>query len=197
MISRLAVAFALAGAGIALYFFWLGPTVSPASTPLVWRAGSIDAGAIDVQFAVDGVDFISATDADEPALGFAALRRGGQIVTFDDANCFLAVERRGERLWALATSSIEGGGPELELLVSEDRGRTFEHRASIPKPNYQAEFVGWSVDGEVLVVDLSVDDEVGLDAAWTWGVPLLDRAVGPGRSALRSKNGGRTWRLQR
>lgn len=92
----------------------------------------------------------------------------------------------------------------VELLVSADEGRTFEHRASVPKPDYQATFESWSVQGDELTLVLSIEEETPLSDQWVWPwwtLPWPDGvsrpSIGPGRFLLRSQNGGRRWRLQR
>ena len=186
------------GLSIAGFFLHRGPAVSTKPIALAWALGPLDAGALEVQYTVSGVDFVRAQDANEPVLAFAMLRRGSQHVALDDLNDFHAVERRGGRVFALGESTTEGPGPTLELLVSEDDGLTFEHRASIPKPNYQAAFEQWSVEGESISLVISVDDEVPLCDDWLWpGQRLFEPSLGPGRFVLRSKNAGRTWRLER
>ncbi len=208
--TRAAVAFAVTGLLLGVYFVRRGPSVETPSTPLTWSVGAPDAGSLALEYAVGGVDFFRATDAVEPVLTFAVVRRGDRVLVFDDFNAFLAVEVHDGRLWALGERQIEGPGPSLELLVSEDEGRTFEHRASVPKPNYLASFEGWTVAGDDLTLVFSVDDELLLHDAYVWpwwrpGGPaaaldftgLHHPTIGPGRFALHSKNGGRRWRLER
>jgi hypothetical protein len=131
------------------------------------------------------------------------LRRGAQLTVLDDVNWFHAVELHEGKLWALGESTTEGPGPSLDLLVSEDEGRTFELRASVPKPNYQAMFESWTVQGNELTLVLSIDDETPMSDDWLWPWWQLDFAsarrptIGPGRFIIRSKNGGRSWRLER
>lgn len=203
MIGRLAIAFGVIGVLIAASFIRRGPSVSTPSTPLRWTSGAIDAGELEVQFTVGGVDFMRARDTDEPMLSFAVLRRGEQRLVIDDFNWFHTVESREGRLWAVAENTTEGGGPSLELVVSSDEGKSFEWRASVPKPNYQAMFEAFTVSGDELTLVMSIDDEIPLDDAWVWPWWRLEAAsasrptVGPGRFALRSKNGGRSWRLER
>jgi hypothetical protein len=197
VISRVAIAFAIVGLAIAGYFLWRGPAVTATSVPLAWTTGPLDAGALEVEFSVGGVDFLRAQDTSEPALSFAVVRRGEQHLVLDDFNFFHAVEVHDGRLWAIGESTTEGPGPSLELLVSEDEGRTFEHRASVPKPNYQAMFERWTVRGDELTLVLSLDDETALADDWVWPIPRWQRSCGPGRFALHSKNGGRSWRLER
>lgn len=203
MIGRLAIAFAVLGALIAASFIRRGPSVSTPSRSLSWSTGAIDAGELEVQFTVSGVEFIRARDTDEPMLSFAVLRRGEQRIVIDDFNWFHEVRAHGGQLWAVAESTTEGGGPSLELLLSSDDGASFQWRASVPKPNYQATYEGLAVEGDDLTLVLSIEDGVGLDDEWLWPWWRLDFAsvyrpsVGPGRFALRSKNGGQTWRLER
>lgn len=187
---------------IAGYFVHLGPSVSMRPLPLTWSRAALDAGELEVQFTVSGVEFVRARDASEPILTFAVLSRGEERLALDDLDYFHAVERRGSRIYALAESTTEGPGPTLELLVSEDDGLTFEHRASVPKPNYQANFEEWTIDGDelTLVVSLADADQLSADWRWPWGEwrqKFPEPLVGPGRFVLRSKNAGRTWRLER
>jgi hypothetical protein len=209
VIPRLAIALAVFGLAIAAWFLWRGPSVSTPSTALTWTKDPLDAGALDVEFSVSGVDFIRAQDANEPALSFAVLRRGDSHLALDDFNFFHLVEAHEGRLWAIGESSTEGPGPALDLLVSEDEGRTFVHRASVPKPYYLASFERWSVSGDEIALVLSLDERVPLGDLWLWPWwsilppthdPSWDRVrptIGPGRFLLRSKNGGRSWRLER
>lgn len=194
MIRGLAALFVALGLGIFGYFAFVGPTVSTPSRPLRWVKGPLDAGAVELDFTRSDVDFLSASDVDEPALSFAVLRRGDEFITFDDFNTFLAIERRDGRLWALGELQSEGNGPALELLISEDDGRTFEHRASVPKPIWLATWESWTVDGEEVSLVVSLEDELQLGPPWVWAW-WPARTVGPGRVVLRSKNGGRSWRL--
>lgn len=186
------------GLAIAGFFLRLGPSVSMKPLPLSWTQAGLDAGEREVQFTVSGVEFARVRDATEPMLSFAALFRDGQHVAINDFNYFHAVERQGRRVFVLGEIATEGPGPLLELLVSEDDGLTFEHRASIPKPNYLASFEQWTIQGDVLTVVISLDDELPLASEWLWPGPQLRSSfLGPGRFVLRSKNGGRTWRLER
>ena len=204
MIGRIAIVLAVLGLGIAGWFAWRGPSVSTPSTALRWTRAPLDAGELEVQFSTSGVDFIRARDASVPQLTFAVLRRGEDTLVLDDFNFFHLVEPHEGRLWVIGESTTEGPGPSIELLVSADEGRTFEHRASVPKPNYQAMLETWSVEGEALTLVLSLDDTTPLADPWLgpwWALPwpeLVSRpTVGPGRVLLRSKNGGRRWRLER
>ncbi len=206
MIPRATAVIALVALGLAGFFVQRGPVLVTPSVPLAWTTHALDAGPVQVEYALSGVEFLRATDADEPALAFAALRRGAQLITLADFNEFLVVERHDGRLWALGESQTEGPGPTLELLVSDDDGRTFEHRASVPKPHYLATFETWRVQGDDLSLVLSLDEAVVLPEAWRWpwwslaeGLPFeFPRpSVGPGRFVLRSKNAGRWWRLER
>jgi hypothetical protein len=196
VIRGLAALFVALGLGIFGYFVFVGPTVTTPSRPLRWVKGPLDAGAVELDFTQADVDFLHVRDTDEPALSFAVLRRGDEFITFDDFNTFHAVERHDGRLWALGELQSEGSGPSLELLVSEDEGRTFEHRASVPKPIWLASFESWTVEGDALTLELSLDDELQVGPPWAWAW-WPARAVGPGRLVLRSKNGGRSWRLGR
>jgi hypothetical protein len=120
-----------------------------------------------------------------------------------DLNTFHAEHRAAGRVWIVGENQTEGPGPSLELLLSEDEGRTFELRASVPKPSYLASFERLDVAGDELALVLSLDDELPVGGGWSWrfwdwlppGAPRP--TIGPGRFVLRSKNAGRTWRLQR
>ena len=203
MIARVAIALVIVGLVIGGSFLHKGPSVSQHSRVLSWSSGPVDAGQLEVQFSNSGVDFIRASDSTEPVLSCALLRRGDQSIAFDDANDFHAVEVHDGRLWVVAEFNTEGPGPTLEILVSEDEGRTFEHRASVPKPNYQAAFERWTVSGDELTLVLWLEEGTLLSDDWVW--PWLRAewlasarpVVGPGRFVIRSKNGGRTWRLER
>lgn len=195
----LAVVLAVALTGWALA---RSPVATADVAPVRFAAGPLDAG-FTATFSEADVAFGTADDTDEPALHFAALLRAdGGVATVDDATAFLAVERRGPRVLALAEHQAEGPGPILELLVSDDDGATFERR-SVPKPSYLAIFEGWRVDGDALEVTLSLDDEVQLAEPWwrphaaLWvaagGEPPLTSA---GRYVLVSRDGGRRWRLR-
>ena len=199
----LAIGIAILGLLIASYFVRKGPTLTTPAHALTWTKGPLDAGDLDLQYSLSGVDFIRAHDAAEPILSFAVLRRGEQLTVVDDLNWFHAVEHHDGKLWALGESTTEGPGPTLDLLVSEDEGRTFELRASVPKPNYQATFESWTVHDDDLTLVLSIDDEIPMSDDWLWPWWQLDFAsarrptIGPGRFRLRSKNGGRSWRFER
>lgn len=200
--ARWAAAFVVLGLALGWYFLQRGPAVSTPSQALAWTTGPLDAGALDVEFTVAGVEFLHARDATEPTLSFAVVRRGAQHFTLDSFNAFHRVETYDGRLWALGESQTEGPGPTLELLVSEDEGRSFELRASVPKPSYLATFEDWSISGNDVRLVLSLDDELQLPNEWLWpwwqlSLGELHPTVGPGRFALHSKNGGRSWRFER
>lgn len=194
----IAVGLALAG-----WYLVRGPTWVAQPTRLSWTTAALDAGAVVVEVSDGGLEFLRVQDTEEPMLWTAAIRRGGARVELPDVNVFHAIERRGARLWVLTESQTEGPGPSLDLLLSEDEGRTFEQRAAVPKPSYLASFEALELDGDEVTLVLSLDDAVAPGADWAWGfwawVPegLPQPSLGPGRFALRSKNAGRTWRLAR
>jgi len=199
---RLAIAFAIVGALLAWSALRRGPALETPSRALGWSKDPIDAGAVETQFTVSGVEFLRAHDATEPVLAFAVLRRGEQHLALDDFNAFHLVEVHDGRLWALGENETEGPGPTLELLVSEDQGQTFSLRASVPKPHYLASFERWELHGDDLRLELSIDDEVPIPNEWLWpwwqlSLGDLHPHLGPGRFALHSTNGGRSWRLER
>lgn len=193
----IAVGLALAG-----WYLFRGPSWGAQPVPLAWTTGPLDAGAVVVEVSDGGLEFVRVQNADEPALWTAAILRGGARVDLPDVNVFHAVERRGARVWVLTESQIEGPGPTLELLLSDDEGRTFELRAAVPKPIYLASFEELELDGDEVTLVLSVDDKVapGPDWSWPFWAWLPDALPHPalaGRFSLRSKNAGRTWRLAR
>ena len=203
VIPRAAIVLVILGAVLCGSFVRKGPSLSTPSTPLRWSTGAIDAGSLEVQHSLGGVDFIRAGDADEPALSFAVLRRGERFIAADDFNWFHLVEKHDGRLWAIAENTTEGGGPTIELLLSEDDGHTFEHRASVPKPNYQATFERFEAHADDLMIELSIDQRTPVRDEWVWPWWRVDwpdlvgfPAVGPGPFRIRSKNGGRSWRLE-
>lgn len=195
MIPRLAIAFAVVGACIGGYFWWRGPAIETTAEVLRWSSAPLDAGSLDVQFSVGGVQFIRAADAEIPMLSVGVLRRGQQLVVLEELNAFHAVEVHDGRLWALGENETEGPGPSLELLVSDDAG-VFTRR-SVPKPSYLATFEAWRVDGNDVRLELSLDDEVFANDAWSWLPPSLQPVLRSGHFTLHSRNGGRTWRLER
>ncbi len=191
------MAFTVVGLLIGGYFWWRGPTFEAREERLVWSSTPLDAGALDVQFTVAGVDFIRAADAELPMLAVAVLQRGSQRVVLEDFNVFHAVEVHDGRTWALGENETEGPGPSLEVLRSDDAG-VFTRR-SVPKPGYLATFERWSVEGDDVRLELSLDDALFVGDAWRWTyLPTsLQPVLRAGRFTLHSRNGGRTWRLER
>ena len=191
------------GVAVGGWFLWRGPAVATPAHPLVWETAAPDAGLSEAEAVSPGVSFLRLQDPELPALWRAALHRDGGWAPLADVNHLHVVERDGRRRWLVCESFTEGPGPTLDLLLSEDDGETFELRASVPKPNFQATFEGLVARGDSLALTLSLDDEVPLVEPWAWELLSwawrfdLGPTVGPGRVVLRSRNGGRTWRLER
>jgi len=117
----------------------------------------------------------------------------------------LLTTRDGRRWIALSQFSTEAAG-DVEVLASDDGGCSFEHRSTLRWPTYASFIENPSFDGENLEVQLVTDEELQLGQAY-WS--LLDRIVDaaaerlhrehlpptfpPGRYAIRSKDGGRTF----
>lgn len=203
MFARVALAVAVLAVLLGGYLLGRPPTFVATPRPLAWSPGPLDAGFTPA-FTVAGVELGSGINPDVPMLYFAAIVRpdAGFIAT-DEASAFLAVEHRAPELYALGELQVEGPGPTLELFVSHDDGRSFVHQASLPKPHYLASFERWRVDGAELEIAVWLDDEVVLSESWRRPVSVPLAAAGfepvasPGRYCLRSKDGGRRWRLER
>lgn len=199
---RLLVVVLVLAAALAGWFLTRAPVVTAEVTPVRFGPGPLDAG-FTASFTVKDVALGTADDVDEPVLHVAAMvRADGGVAVVDDASAFLAVEPGGGRVLALAEWQVEGPGPTLELLVSEDEGATYERR-SIPKPTWLATFEGWRVDGDSLEVELSVDDDASLAEPWwrAYTKALVLAGADPpmcpmGRWVLSSRDGGRRWRLR-
>jgi hypothetical protein len=142
---------------------------------------------------------------DEPVVHRAAVKVGDDYLAlsddFDGGDFIeLAVTPDGRRWLAVEAFDTEAMG-DLQLLASDDGGRTFVHRGTVPWPTYQASAGGLRYDGSVVEIDLTLDDEAQLaDEYWSWSDRLRARfdhewapTLTPGHYRLRSSNGGRSF----
>lgn len=69
----------------------------------------------------------------------------------------------------------------MQVLASDDGGRSFVHRPTVPWPTYESGLAGATFDGEVL----QLDEPASLQARayWTWKDRLLDHLDAQVRSA--------------
>lgn len=110
-----------------------------------------------------------------------------------------------ERHWlAVEAFDTEAMG-DLQLVASDDGGRTFVHRGTLDWPSYMASLDSVKLDGDAVTVELSLDDEAQLaEPWWTPWDRLRARFIGiypvlgAGHYVVRSSNGGRSFgRLRR
>lgn len=205
MIRRLAIAFTVIGLGIAAYFVHRGPTLVAEARALTFTRMTPDAGELSVEATHFGVDFITLRDVDVPVLRTGALRRGDEWALLDELNWFESYVAVDGGLYVIGENSTEGGGPTLELIATRDLGQTWVHVASLPKPVYYAMFRALRVEGETLRVTIEVDPDEGLaELPDEWVLPpfrvepltRLRPGTGPFVELI-SKNGGRTWLMDR
>jgi hypothetical protein len=145
-------------------------------------------------------------DEDEPVVHEAAVQVGEQWLELPEAYfgaSFLRLLRSpdGQEWLALAQFDTEAAG-DVEVLASDDGGRTFVHRATVPWPTYEVGLADATFEGRSVELMLEVEDEVSLAAAY-WGPldKLFERlgigpggpSLGPGRYVLHSSDGGRTF----
>lgn len=113
----------------------------------------------------------------------------------------LLVSPDGLRWLALEAFDTEAPG-DLQLIASDDGGRTFVHRSTVPWPSYAAYLEDVRFDGEHVEVYLAVDEAVQLaQPYWSPLDELLTRLrpadddalpmLAPGHYLLRSGSAGR------
>ncbi|MFT3710652.1 MAG: hypothetical protein QM817_23765 [Archangium sp.] len=210
-LGLIAIALLALGAALTAYFVHRGPSIDASPRALTWSRFTPDAGGQEVDATWFGIDFVRLRDADEPVLEAGALRRGEEWIVFDDINCFDQFVPVDGGVWVVGEWCTEGGGPAAELFfLSADGSAT--KRATLPKPIYFATIRELTVRDETLQLRMEVDldatavgtDEgvVALPDEWVfppWRVEPLTR-FRPTVSAnvlITSKNGGRTWRMDR
>ncbi|MFT3840979.1 MAG: hypothetical protein QM723_28570 [Myxococcaceae bacterium] len=105
-----------------------------------------------------------------------------------------------ERHWlAVEAFDTEAMG-DLQLVASDDGGRTFVHRGTLDWPTYVASLDSVRLDGDTVTVELSLDEESQLSEPWwhPWD-GMWARFFGryptlkPGHYVVRSTNGGRSF----
>jgi hypothetical protein len=199
-----AVGLLIIAATIAAYFVWRGPMLVAAPRALTWSRMTPNSGGVSVEGNWFGVDFVTLRDADEPVLSYGGLHRGDEWVVLDELNCFEQFVPVDGGVWVLGEWCTEGGGPSAELLfLAQDGGVTWV--ASLPKPVYYATLKSFVVQEDVLEIDVEVDPDEGVGglpdewvfAPWRFE-PLTRFRPGTGPFVrIASKNGGRTWRMDR
>lgn len=192
------------GAALLAWFVHRGPTIDAPRQALKWSRLVPDAGGQEVDATWFGVDFVRLRDADEPILEAGALRRGDEWIIFDELNCFDDFVPVDGGVWVVGEWCTEGGGPSAELLfLSADGSAT--KIVTLPKPVYYATIRELTVRDETLQLRMEIDLDEGvasLPDEWVlppWRFePLTRFRPGTGTNVLiTSKNGGRTWRMDR
>ncbi len=213
-LRALAALFAVAAFALGLLgFFFLQPASLRPLRPLAWRPPPADGGTLEPgeRVAIDGgvLEFAQTLPLENEALvpgdPVVAGPRGWLALPNDfTSHTLVFLERQGPVLVAAYEMHVEGPGPTVELLVSEDDGATFDHRASVPKPTFGAVLDGLSLDGGAL--DLTTSDDTGGSLAAEYRglrARLLGRVLpfaadewqAPSTCTLRSRNLGRSFKL--
>jgi hypothetical protein len=180
----LAVMFAL--------YWWRGPMVRVGAQPLKWVRLSRE--PLRVVHSTAGIDFLNAPDL--------ALRRANEVAPFPGLRGFHLVDTYDGTLWALASGAQVKHVETFVLFTSSDKGATFVAHGPIHAPTSGALLEGWIIRGNEIALNFVGPGPVADAWRWPWwgtgrGVSaLLGPSVGQ-RSVLRSKNGGRSWRLER
>lgn len=194
----LAVVVSVVGALLAgwLWVTWPVPIDTKAS-PVIWTREVVSEPHVVLKVVGD-VEVLRVTGPGERPWVFAALRRGDEVARLEGVDVLHFAELREGRTWALFENSIEGPGESLVVLRSDD-GKTFE-AWDLEKPSYNATVESWEVERESVAVRCALEPALFASDAWWWTPMMtLPPALRPARYAggftVRTRDGGRRWRL--
>lgn len=198
MKAFLAVVFAAAGVAVAT-FIWLRWSVPAEVTavPVRWEK-SARRDIESVQFKTNTLEFLQVSEEALPRV--AMIRRGDEAAELPDVSEFHFVREDGLNIWALAESTTEGPGASVLVLHSDD-GVNFQ-AWDLKKPTYLGVVEAFEVQGDSVVVRLSVDQHMFLTDDWwselTLQLPSPLRPLSASDTfSFRTRDRGNTWRLSR
>lgn len=194
MIRRAAVVIVVAAIAVLAVYWRRGPFVRVAAQSLSWAPMKAERAPIRIVHSSDGIDFLTGD-------GFA-LRRGGDAISYPGFRGFQLVGAYGGTLFAIAHLLQVKHVEAFVLFTSKDEGRTFTAFGPILAPTRGAVLEGWIIRGDEIALNFLGNGLVSEYWRWPWwgfsdaSAAFLSVSV-EGRSVLRSKNGGRSWRLER